>query len=376
MGTDPTTSSISKDNHQTAPPPYSSIDPDDIREPSLGSLSSDSMTPDSSDRDEECEMEPKSSWMPQLHQRLNAPGRLWAPLQVSILILEYLIPAQGAPAPLAMLNTAGSIVGFVPNHWAQLAGGIVNVTAGLGTAATRIIRTKYFLDKVNRDYFEPRGLKASLCKSKSLAAKLGCGEQLPELLPITPETCDMNLQDRRMLTLEPYIAPLTFDVPPPSKERNFVDRMTEKQIERTLKKKAKKKEKRSNKIRESNLNRPRDESKYVDHLDGSLNDKKVLKLEKRHSKNQRKMEKAERKAAEKMENAGPFESKKIKRKQEKRIRKAEKECNRLEGREEEIFSKAAKKRNKRHAKDVRKVEKIEYLLIESLMGLTSGSSRG
>ncbi|KAK1635580.1 hypothetical protein BDP81DRAFT_322000, partial [Colletotrichum phormii] len=272
-----------------------------------------------------------------------------------VAFLDNLTVAQGPPAPLTMLNTAGSIVGLVPNHWAQLAGGIANVTAGLGTAATRIIRTKVFLDKANRDYFEPRGLKASICKSKSLAAKLGCGEQLPEL----------SLQDRRMRTLEPYIAPLTFEVPPPSKERNLVDRMTEKQIERAVKKKDKQTEKKRGKVRESNQDQPRDESKYVEYLDGSLNDKKVLKMEKRYNKRQRKMEKVERKAAEKLEGTGPLESKEIKRKKEKKIRKAEKKCQRLDGHEEKAISTAAEKRSKSHAKDRKKAEKIEFLLIES-----------
>ncbi|KXH42221.1 hypothetical protein CSIM01_08973 [Colletotrichum simmondsii] len=282
-----------------------------------------------------------------------------------VAFLDNLTVAEGPPAPFAMLNTAGSIAGLVPYHWAQLAGGIANVTAGLGTAATRIVRTKLFLDKVNRDYFEPRGLKASICKSETLAAKVGCGEQLPELLPTTPETCEMSLQDRRMRTLAPYVAPLSFEVPPPSKERNLVDRMTEKQIERAVKKKEKQRERKRSKIRNSNQDQPRDESKYVQCLDGGLTDKKVLKLEKRYERNQRKIEKAERKAAEKLDKKEPLESKKIKRKEEKKIRKAEKKCQRLDEHGEEASSGRADKMIKSQAKDRKKSEKMEFLLIES-----------
>ncbi|KAK1687578.1 hypothetical protein BDP55DRAFT_630773 [Colletotrichum godetiae] len=400
-------------NHGAAPPPCSAVNPDEVSKLSMESTTSSSislssrsssalsvamMSLHSSDRDEDCEVVPKTSWIP---RQLSNPKRSWGLLQKPVVIpivdfarplkvplpfmraysqglrahetyeedfvafLDNLTVAQGPPAPLTMLNTASSIVGLIPNHWAQLAGGIANVTAGLGTAAIRIIRTKIFLDEANRDYFEPRGLRASICKSKSLAAKLGCGEQLPELSLITPETYEMSLQDRRMRTLEPYIAPLTFEVPPPSRERNLVDRMTEKQIERAVKKNDKQREKKQGKVRESHQDQPRDESKYVENLDGSINDKKVLKMEERYNKSQRKMEKAERKATEEVKGIGPLDSKEIKRKEEKKIRKAEKKCQRLDGHEEKAISKAAEKRNKSHEKDKKKAGKIEFLLIES-----------
>jgi hypothetical protein len=51
----------------------------------------------------------------------------------------------------------------------------MSVAAGVGTAATTIIRTQRFLEKVNREFFGPRGLKAGICKSGELVAKLGCG---------------------------------------------------------------------------------------------------------------------------------------------------------------------------------------------------------
>ncbi|EXF77138.1 hypothetical protein CFIO01_01785 [Colletotrichum fioriniae PJ7] len=375
------------DIHGTAPPPYSVVESDDPRKLSMNSSSSDSISSGSpssvslsmdlislhsSGRDEDCEVEPKTSWIP---QESSDSGHSQCPLEAHgifeedfVAFLDNLTVAQGPPAPFTILNTAGSIAGLVPNHWAQLAGGIANVTAGLGTAATRIVRTKMFLDQVNRDYFEPRGLRASICKSKTLAAKLGCGEQLPELLPTTPETCELSLPDRRMRTLEPYVAPLTFEVPPPSKERNLVDRMTEKQIERAVKKREKQREKKRSKIKKSNQDQPRDGPKHVECLDGSLTDKKVLKLKKQYERNQLKMEKAERKAAEKLDKKGPLESQEIKRKKEKKIRKAEKKCQRLDEYEEEAISKRAEEGSKSQAKDGKKSEKIEFLLIESWRG--------
>jgi len=51
----------------------------------------------------------------------------------------------------------------------------MSVAAGLGTAASTIIRTRRFFDKVNREFFGPRGLKALICKSDELVGKIGCG---------------------------------------------------------------------------------------------------------------------------------------------------------------------------------------------------------
>lgn len=49
----------------------------------------------------------------------------------------------------------------------------MNVTAGIGTAVTTKIRSQRFLEKVNQEYFAPRGLRALICKDKDLEGKLG-----------------------------------------------------------------------------------------------------------------------------------------------------------------------------------------------------------
>jgi hypothetical protein len=48
----------------------------------------------------------------------------------------------------------------------------MNVAAGVGTATVSYGRTLYFLEKVNREYFAPRGLRVSLCKYQQLVGKL------------------------------------------------------------------------------------------------------------------------------------------------------------------------------------------------------------
>lgn len=55
----------------------------------------------------------------------------------------------------------------------MIAGASINVAAGVGTAATTLLRTRRFLEEANRELFEPRGLKVSICKDRNLVEKLG-----------------------------------------------------------------------------------------------------------------------------------------------------------------------------------------------------------
>jgi hypothetical protein len=55
----------------------------------------------------------------------------------------------------------------------MVTGTSLNVAAGVGTAAASILRTRSLMEKMNREYFAPRGLKVSICKDEVLARKLG-----------------------------------------------------------------------------------------------------------------------------------------------------------------------------------------------------------
>jgi hypothetical protein len=61
----------------------------------------------------------------------------------------------------------------------MIAGASMNMVAGVGTAATTTMRTRRFLETVNREYFAPRGLRASICKNKQLEEKLGHNMHVP-----------------------------------------------------------------------------------------------------------------------------------------------------------------------------------------------------
>lgn len=68
-----------------------------------------------------------------------------------------------------------------PHHWAQAASFGVRAVAGVGTAAISATRTKAFFQKVNEEYLNPRGLKASLKKDEEVAAQLGLPADMPVL---------------------------------------------------------------------------------------------------------------------------------------------------------------------------------------------------
>ncbi len=133
---------------------------------------------------------------------------------------------------------------YSPHHWAILAGIGMNVAAGAGTAAVSAIRTKSFLEKVNTEYFAPRGLKASIYKNEDLRNKLGYSGTLPET---TDNSQAMTLGMRQVNALGRYIAPLDFNVPPPSEATNALDKMTQKQMAWRMKKLEKKAQKQNEK---------------------------------------------------------------------------------------------------------------------------------
>ncbi|EQB59445.1 hypothetical protein CGLO_00169 [Colletotrichum gloeosporioides Cg-14] len=382
-----------------APPAYSEIDPAHIRRLSINSVSSDSELLDASEQEEPnaaLNIEPGTGWIPELHA---TNGNLSSPLQKPVVIpridfggplkvplpfmrayspdlrahdiheedfvgfIDNLTVAQGPPAPLAALNAAGTIVGYVPNHWAQLAGGITNLTVGVGSAATRIIRSKVFLEKVNKEYFAPRGLKASV------------------YLQPRDVNWEMDITARRMSALQPYIAPLTFDVPPPTKDRNIIDRLTEKQIQRRVKKKEKKKGKRATKMRRKQSRQERRQSERNGTTDLIDSDSSSSSSSSSFSSSSdsdmehlnRKAEIVCSKADEKLEGASHKEAKDIQKKRDEKLRKIEQRMEKAEESERKKREKTAKKREKRakkrgkhHAKDHKKANKMEFIVIESL----------
>lgn len=74
----------------------------------------------------------------------------------------------GSP-PLAALSTVGQVLRLVPYHWANVAGGITMVAAGVATFAIIKTRCAKFVELSNVEFVEPRGLKVQVKSTEDMA---------------------------------------------------------------------------------------------------------------------------------------------------------------------------------------------------------------
>ncbi|EXJ62261.1 hypothetical protein A1O7_02694 [Cladophialophora yegresii CBS 114405] len=130
--------------------------------------------------------------------------------------------------PLQVLGLAGNIVGFVPSAAAQIAGGVINLTAGVAAGVIQHGRTELELRRANVDLFGPRGLRVEIAKTEALMKLLGVPgvlgpdgklDKKAKLLARLElggsdhdEPLDISAQQRRLDALKPWIAEL--DVAP------------------------------------------------------------------------------------------------------------------------------------------------------------------
>lgn len=143
----------------------------------------------------------------------------------------------------------------------MLAGTGIQVAAGVGSSAVSAIRTKQFLEQTNERYFAPRGLKVSLKKDDDLVNCLFSGSggaQASEykrvlIAPVDVGSGQIELRQRKMAVLQPYIAPLTEIALPPEQQTNFLDRMAAKGIEKQTKKEEKRLAKRQKKAEKKQM---------------------------------------------------------------------------------------------------------------------------
>ncbi|KAL7931208.1 hypothetical protein V8C35DRAFT_329736 [Trichoderma chlorosporum] len=273
-------------------------------------------------------------------------------VEAFVAFIDNLAVAEAPPPPLQALNVAGQAIGFVPHHWAQAASFGIGMAAGVGTAAVTRIRTQRFLEAVNRDYFGPRGLKVSICKGHDLAPRIGFGQLLPEIL------------DRQMQSIATNIAPLSVDVPPPSEQRNVIDRLSARQIESQIKRNEKKNREKLQKLREKDSKTSRKSPAHMGHS-GSESSNSSWEDEQREL--DEKIRKIQRKADEKLVDASPRQASRIEEKRAKEMRKIEREQRKLDKETEKKMSKASKKDDKNLSKDGRKAGRMEFIIVENVM---------
>jgi hypothetical protein len=287
--------------------------------------------------------------IPQVSPKMNSPfARAYSEVlfAYNIRIEEFVefvdnfnILMTGSP-PLAALNTVGQLLGFVPNHWAQLAGGLTQVTAGVATYAVIKTRCARFVKLANAEYFEPRGLKVQV-KSTEEMAKI-CGVALQDVMvqPMKPDEdmTGVSPLSRRLRAVEGYVAPLLFDVPPPVEQTNVLAKLSQKQSEATRKQMEKKTMKNRQKVLEK---MPGGEGRNGKGM------KKERRRDKQLAKLDEKAAKVEAKAAKEMQKA----MKKKPGKRDETTDEVEKEREKELAKIQEEHEKMARKVNKEPKKD-------------------------
>ena len=115
-----------------------------------------------------------------------------------------------------------------------------NAAAIGGMVAVARIRITRYLERVNKEYFVPRGLQARIAKQKSLPQIIGQAPNAPLLAPLPlmmGPTPFPSLRDRRMQALGNLIAPIQYESSAEvSNEGNVLDKMSAKITARSAEK--------------------------------------------------------------------------------------------------------------------------------------------
>lgn len=300
--------------------------------------------------------------VPQTIPGIGQPfARAWAPSLSghSITVTDFvefidnLNVVKTANPPLQILDLVGGVLGMVPHHWFLLAGIGVQAVAKIGTAAVSKGRTELYMRKVNREYFEPRGLKVAIASRDAMATAMKLPEGAGMLAPLTTENENVSMMERRLEGLRPYMAELDFDVPPPTQQTGILAKMSAGQVKRQVKKADKK----AVKKRKDVFKEERKVSKDVDKLHREY-EKEMKKLDKEEEKEKRETAKEARKD-------GGKKAEKAERKLEKELGKIEKERAKVE---RELEKKTGKETSKPQEKDkeVKQAKKVLWILIENI----------
>ncbi|KAJ7784350.1 hypothetical protein B0H16DRAFT_1296674 [Mycena metata] len=173
--------------------------------------------------------------------------------------------AMTSSPPLRVVNFAGMVIGFVPYHWAIIAGAVMQTAAKTGMHILSKTLTDRYLRAANLRLFKPRGLIVRLCTTAAMRhlvmrtgngagpstmTKIGRGVSTVLLhapLPLSsrivraiadkPPKVHASISDvgdgrkmslatqRRLASLEGYALHLQLNVPPPAKAQGVMDTM-------------------------------------------------------------------------------------------------------------------------------------------------------
>ena len=104
-----------------------------------------------------------------------------------------------------------------------------------GQVAVAKVRVGKYLERTNKDYFEPRGLHARIAKQPLLPQITGIPPEAPLLAPIPPQLDNPShlpsLRDRRMQAMGDRIAYVEYrDLPAQHEEHSMLDKFSAKML--------------------------------------------------------------------------------------------------------------------------------------------------
>ncbi|KAJ3996000.1 hypothetical protein F5050DRAFT_1762764 [Lentinula boryana] len=106
----------------------------------------------------------------------DALNDIGIPQDVFLNFIDGLNMAIIASPPLRVVDMAGKIIGFVPYHWAMIAGALISTAAGVAIHVLSKTLTDRYLRAANLNLFKPRGLSVRLCTTPAMLALLTSSE--------------------------------------------------------------------------------------------------------------------------------------------------------------------------------------------------------
>ncbi|KAH7234933.1 uncharacterized protein BKA55DRAFT_695112 [Fusarium redolens] len=269
-------------------------------------------------------------------------------------VIDALNIALAEPAPFKAMEVAGDGLGFVPNEIAQGVSLGLGLAAGTGSAATAYIREKRVLERVNRDIFAPKGLVMKTMKD----------EEVMQRLNTTAKSLD-PLQ--RLQEIAPYVQVLSFDVEPPVRHSNMLDRISAKQAASKQAGKEKKKQKKQDKRLQKREKAADKFDRPIDSIDEQYNSdiESRIEIEARIARLEGRIADINMKAEDKLAESSSKKAGEIEKRRRKDLEEVEKDRARLMEKHGKAIAKVNKKAEKRDEKDERKVAKLEWIMIRT-----------
>ncbi|KAJ3735508.1 hypothetical protein DFJ43DRAFT_1036988 [Lentinula guzmanii] len=106
----------------------------------------------------------------------DALNDIGIPQDVFLNFIDGLNMAIIASPPLRVVDMAGKIIGFIPYHWAMIAGALISTAAGVAMHVLSKTLTDRYLRAANLNLFKPRGLSVRLCTTPAMFALLASSE--------------------------------------------------------------------------------------------------------------------------------------------------------------------------------------------------------